>query len=87
MKSRAFIDYLVEYDFINIFRVWNSKKEDVSDYRNVMFDENQFYDSYDKNDLLKKTKKTDFVEFRALNPKPSYTPIDNDDEEWLKILI
>ena len=52
-----------------------------------MFDENQFYDSYDKDDLLKKTKKTDFVEFCALNPKPSYTPIDSDDEEWLKIFI
>ena len=52
-----------------------------------MFDENQFYDSYDKNDLLKKTKKADFVEFRALNFKSSYTPIDSDDEEWLKISI
>ena len=46
-----------------------------------MFDENQFYDSYDKDDLLKKTKKTDFVEFRALNFKPSYTSIDSDDEK------
>ena len=52
-----------------------------------MFDENQFYDSYDKNDLLKKTKKTDFVEFRVLNLKPLYTPIDSDDEKWLKTFI
>lgn len=43
-----------------------------------MFDENNFYDSYEKNDLLKKSKKIDFVEFRALIPKSSYTPIDND---------
>jgi hypothetical protein len=27
MKSRAFIEYLIKYDFINIFRVWNSKKK------------------------------------------------------------
>ena len=87
MKPRAFIDYLVEYDFINIFRVWNPEKGDVSDYRNVVFDENQFYDSYDKDDLLKETKKTDFVEFRALDPKPSYTSIDSDDEKWLKTSI
>ena len=87
MKPKAFIDYLVEYDFINIFRVWNSEKGNVNDYRNVMFDENQFYDSYDKDDLLKKTKKADFVEFRALDSKPSYTPIDSDDEEWLKTPI
>ena len=53
----------------------------------MVFDENQFYDLYDKDNLLKKTKKTDFVEFRALNPKPSYTPIDSDDEEWLKTPI
>jgi hypothetical protein len=26
MKSRVFIEYLIKYDFINIFRVWNSKK-------------------------------------------------------------
>ncbi len=31
MKSRAFIEYLIKYDFINIFRVWNSEKSDVSD--------------------------------------------------------
>ena len=87
MKSKAFIDYFVEYDFINIFRVWNSKKRDVNDYRDVMFDENQFYDSYDKDDLLKETKKVDFVEFRALDLKPLYTPIDSDDEEWLETFI
>jgi hypothetical protein len=31
MKSRAFIEYLIKYDFINIFRVWNSKKDDVNE--------------------------------------------------------
>jgi hypothetical protein len=46
MKSRAFIEYLIEYDFINIFRVWNSKKDDVSDYRDVIFNETKFFDTY-----------------------------------------
>lgn len=87
LKSRAFIDYFIGYDSTNIFRVWNSEKGDVSDYRNVVFDENQFYNSYEKDDLLKKAEKTDFVEFRALDPKPSYTPIDSDDEDWLETPI
>jgi hypothetical protein len=39
MKSRAFIEYLIKYDFINIFRVWNSKRDDVNDYRDVIFNE------------------------------------------------
>jgi hypothetical protein len=57
MKSRAFIEYLIEYDFINIFRVWNSKKDDVNDYRDVIFSETKFFDTYEKVDLLKEEKK------------------------------
>jgi hypothetical protein len=57
MKSRAFIEYLIKYDFINIFRVWNSKKDDVNDYRDVIFNETKFFDTYKKVDLFKKKKK------------------------------
>jgi hypothetical protein len=39
MKARAFVDYLIDYDFINIFRIWNFEKDDVNDYKNVIFDE------------------------------------------------
>jgi hypothetical protein len=46
MKSRAFIEYLIKYVFINIFRVWNSKKDDVNDYHDVIFDETKFFDTY-----------------------------------------
>jgi hypothetical protein len=56
MKSRAFIEYLIKYDFINIFRIWNSKKDDVSDYRDVIFNETKFFDIYEKVDLFKKKK-------------------------------
>ena len=59
----------------------------MSDYRDVIFDENRFYDSYDEDDFLKKTKKADLVEFRALDLKLSYEPIDSDDEEWLETPI
>jgi hypothetical protein len=57
MKSRAFIEYLIKYYFINIFRVWNSKKNDVSDYRDVIFNETKLFDTYEVVDLFKKKKK------------------------------
>jgi hypothetical protein len=57
MKSRAFIEYLIKYDFINIFRIWNSKKDDVNDYRDVIFNETKFFDTYKKVDFLKKEEK------------------------------
>jgi hypothetical protein len=57
MKSRAFIEYLIKYDFINIFRVWNSKRNDVNDYRDVIFNETKFFDTYEKANLFKKEKK------------------------------
>jgi hypothetical protein len=57
MKSRAFIKYVIKYDFINIFRVWNSKKDDVNDYRDVIFNETKFFDTYKKVDLFKKRRK------------------------------
>ncbi len=66
MKSRAFIEYLIEYDFINIFRVWNSKRDDVSYYRDVIFNESKFFDMYEKVDLLKEEEKKLYVTYRAI---------------------
>ncbi len=57
VKSWAFIEYLIKYDFINIFQVWNSKKNDVNDYRDVIFHETKFFDTYEKIDLFKKRRK------------------------------
>ncbi len=65
MKSRAFIEYLIKYDFINIFRVWNSKKNDVNDYRDVIFNESKFFDTYEKVDLLKEEERKLYVTYRA----------------------
>jgi hypothetical protein len=44
LKSRAFIDYLVRYDFINIFRIWISSRMRIVRIRNVIFDKTLFYD-------------------------------------------
>ncbi len=66
MKSRAFIEYLIKYDFINIFRVWNSKKDDVNDYRDVIFNETKFFDTYEKINLFKEEERKLYVTYRAI---------------------
>jgi hypothetical protein len=66
MKSRAFIEYLIKYDFINIYRVWNLKKDDVNDYCDVIFNETKFFDTYEKIDLFKKEEKKFYVTYRAI---------------------
>jgi hypothetical protein len=84
MKSRTFIEYLIKYDFINIFRVWNSKKNDVSDYRDVIFNEMKFFDTYEVVDLFKKEKRKFYVTYRAI----SLQIFENSDEkQYDRILI
>jgi hypothetical protein len=67
MKSRVFIEYLIKYDFINIFQVWNSEKDDVNDYRDVIFNETKFFDTYEVVDLFKKEEKKFYVTYRAIS--------------------
>jgi hypothetical protein len=66
MKSRAFIEYLIKYDFINIFQVWNLKKDDVNDYRDVIFNETKFFDMYEKIDFFKEEERKFYVTYRAI---------------------
>ncbi len=92
MKSRAFVSYLVEYNSINIFRVWNSEKSDVSKYRDVIFDEKKFYDIYNKNkkNLIIESKKKKYVLFRTYAIWLAIDIVDllnNDEEEWLKTFV
>ncbi len=44
LKSKAFIDYFVRYDFTNIFRIWISSRMRIVWIRNVIFDKTLFYD-------------------------------------------
>jgi hypothetical protein len=44
LKSKAFIDYLVKYDFTNIFRIWIFNRMRIIRIRNVIFDKTLFYD-------------------------------------------
>jgi hypothetical protein len=84
MKSRAFIEYLIKYDFINIFRVWNSKKDDVNDYRDVIFNETKFFDTYEATNLFKKEEKKSYVTYRAISLQIFEN---NDENQYDKILI
>jgi hypothetical protein len=67
MKSRAFIKYLIKYDFINIFRVWNSEKNDVNDYRDVIFNETKFFDTYETVDFFREEKRKFYVTYRVIS--------------------
>ncbi len=58
MKSGAFIKYLIKYDFIKIFQVQNSRKNDVNDYRDVSFNETKFFDTNETIDFFKKKEKS-----------------------------
>ena len=85
LKSRAFVKYLVEYDFINIFKIWNLEKEDVSDYRNVIFNETKFYDLYQKTNLMTKSEKKKLIEFNIYESRKSV--LNDIDDEWLNLSI
>jgi hypothetical protein len=67
MKSWIFIEYLIKYDFINIFRVWNSEKDEINDYHDVIFNETKFSDTYEVVDFLKKEEKKLYVTYRAIS--------------------
>jgi hypothetical protein len=44
LKSKIFINYLVRYDFINIFRIWIFNRMRIVRIRDVLFDKTLFYD-------------------------------------------
>ncbi len=44
LKSKAFIDYFVKYDFTNIFRIWIFSRMRIVRIRDVLFDKTLFYD-------------------------------------------
>jgi hypothetical protein len=85
MKARAFVNYLIDYDSINIFRVLNLEKDDVNDYKDVIFDENAYYDIYDKNKrhLIKKSERKNLMQFRTYSVKSAVNVdlLNNNDEE------
>ena len=45
LKFKTEIDYLIEYDFINIFCIWILSKKKIIRFRNVTFNDKLFYNS------------------------------------------
>ena len=87
MKLRTFIGYLIDYDSINIFKVWNPDKFEISGYRDVIFNENEFYDSFQKDDLMTETEKNDLVEFHTYDPSPAVRDLDDVQTAWMQLLF
>ena len=46
----------------------------------MIFDETQYYDQYEKNKLIKKSKKSSFVEFLARDSRFAYESLDSNNE-------
>ena len=46
----------------------------------MIFDETQYYDKYEESELIKKSKKSNFVKFRARDPHSAFESIDSDEE-------
>ena len=44
LKKRAHVNHLVDYDSINIFRIWIPSRQKIIRTKNVIFNENKFYD-------------------------------------------
>jgi hypothetical protein len=84
MKTLVFIEYLIKYDFINLFRIWNLEKNDVNDYRDVIFNETKFFDTYETVDFFKKEEKKLYITYCAISLQIFKN---NDEKQCNKILI
>ncbi len=88
LKARVFVKYLIEYDSINIFRVWNLEKWDVNEYRDVIFDEKSFFDTYQTKNQIKEFVSKDHVEYYEKSVQISQTndleELNNEEDEWVK---
>ncbi len=84
------MSYFIDYDSINNFRVWNSKKWIVSDYRDVIFDENSYFDMYNKTGLIIELEKKKYVRYEKeiiINQVNQIEDLDSDEEKWQEMSI
>ncbi len=66
LKSRIWINYLVSYDLINVYQIWNSVFNKIIQTRNIIFDEKMFFDENIKAARLE-FKKTQTAQNMSLN--------------------
>ena len=56
---RVFVEFLVSYDSVNIYRVWDPVKNKVKGYRNIIFNECVIYYPFMKDNIIKEKKKVE----------------------------
>jgi hypothetical protein len=78
---------LIEYDSMNIFRVWNLEIWSVNDYKNVIFNENQIFFIYTKKNIILEKKMIEFVELKVFDIVSYIVDLIKDNERWLTIVI
>jgi hypothetical protein len=78
--SRTFVNYLIKYDLTNIFRVWNLEIWSISDYKNVIFNENQIFFIYAKKNIILEKKMIEFVELKVFDLVSYIVDLIEDDE-------
>ena len=57
LKSRAWIDYLISYNLINVYQIWNSVFKKIIQTRDVIFNEKIIFNE-DVETVKLKLKKT-----------------------------
>jgi hypothetical protein len=87
LVSRTFVYYLIEYDSTNIFRVWNLEIWSISDYKNMIFDENQTFFINTKKNIILEKKMIEFVKLKVFDLVSYIVDLIEDDERWSTIVI
>ena len=81
---RAFIGYLIGYDSINIYRIWDSVAYDVKGYRDVIFDKTQIYNlSKNQQQLQNRDPINESVTVQVLKPALYYSLFFDAEMDWL----
>jgi hypothetical protein len=65
--SCTFIEYLIKYDFTNIFRIWNLKKDDVKIIATLYSRKRNFSTRLKQSIFSKKKEKRFYVTYRAIS--------------------
>ena len=87
LQPRAFISYLIEYNLTNIFWIWNPERQDIIGYRDVIFSEDEYFNTYNKKDLIRDSVRDDSEVIKVLIPDPYIPKVNSDNEDFLKLLI
>lgn len=83
LQERAHIGYLVGYDSSNIFRIWIPSRHKVIRTRDVVFDDDSFYNAHDLDVLQIATKPMLDVTFDTLklNSTIQLTEVESDEDD------